>query len=190
MPTPVDKGKKGVAEESPVKESGSGKKKKRNKGSLFRKSSRKKILGASPSSAERWVGLGYMEAAVLLDWLKQKVKGYGIKVTDLTSSLSDGMALCALIHHYQPDLMYVCVCIFVFVMGWPCVPSYTTTSQTSCTYVCACLYVHVFLMGWPCVPSYTTTSQTSCTYVYAYMFVCGCRGEIRKLWVNWGYGGC
>ena len=57
--TPVDKGKEGVAEGSPVKESGSGKKK-RNKGSLFRMSSRKKILGASPSSAERWVGLGYM----------------------------------------------------------------------------------------------------------------------------------
>ena len=54
---PVDKGKEGVAEGSPVKESGSGKKKKRNKGSLFRRSSRKKILGASPSSAERWVGL-------------------------------------------------------------------------------------------------------------------------------------
>ena len=57
---PVDKGKEGVAEESLVKESGSGKKKKRNKGCLFRRSSRKKILGASPSSAERWVGLGYM----------------------------------------------------------------------------------------------------------------------------------
>ena len=83
---PVDKGKEGVAEESPVKESGSGKKK-RNKGSLFRRSSRKKILGASPSSAERRVGLGYMEAAVLLDWLKQQVKGYGIKVTDLHDQL-------------------------------------------------------------------------------------------------------
>ena len=112
---PVDKGKEGVAEGSQVRESGSGKKKKRNKGSLFRRSSRKKILGASPSSAERWVGFGYMEAAVLLDWLKQQVKGYGIKVTDLTSSWSDGMALCALIHHYQPDLMYVCVCMFVCV---------------------------------------------------------------------------
>ena len=57
-------------------------------------------------------------------------------------------------------------------------PSYTTTSQTSCTYVCACLYVHVFVMGWPCVPSYTTTSQISCTYVcaslYVHVFVMGC----------------
>ena len=95
MSTPVDKGKEGVAEGSLVKESGSGKKK-RNKGSLFRRSSRKKILGASPSSAGRWVGLGYMEAAVLLDWSKQQVKGYGIKVTNLTSS---------------------------WMMGWPCVPS-------------------------------------------------------------------
>ena len=31
----------------------------------------------------------------------------------MTSSLSDGMALCALIHHYQLDLMYICVCMFV-----------------------------------------------------------------------------
>ena len=78
MSTTVEKGKEDVAEGSLVKESGSGKKK-RNEGSLFRRSSRKKILGASPSSAERWVGLGYMETAVLLDWLKQQVKGYGIK---------------------------------------------------------------------------------------------------------------
>ena len=62
---PVDKGKEGVAEGSLVKESGSGKKKKRNKGSLFRRSSRKKILGASPSSAERWVGLGYVVGVLL-----------------------------------------------------------------------------------------------------------------------------
>ena len=40
-------------------------------------------------------------------WLKKQVKPYGISVIDLSSSWSNGMALCALIHHYRPDLMYV-----------------------------------------------------------------------------------
>ena len=152
MSVPVDIGKEGVAEESPVKESGSGKKKKRNN----RRSSRKKILGASPSSAERWVGLGYMEAAVLLDWLKQKVKGYGIKVTDLTS----GMALCALIHHYQPDLMYVCVCMFVCacVCDGMALCALIYHYQTDLMYVCVCMFVCACVCG--------------CMYVC--VFVCAC----------------
>lgn len=54
MSTPVDK--EGVAAGSPEKGSGSVRKKKRKGSLLFRRSSRKKILGASPSSAERWVG--------------------------------------------------------------------------------------------------------------------------------------
>ena len=40
-------------------------------------------------------------------WLKKQVVPYGIKVVDLSSSWSNGMALCALIHRYRPDLMYV-----------------------------------------------------------------------------------
>ena len=40
-------------------------------------------------------------------WLKKQVEPYGIKVIDLSSSWSNGMALCALIHHYRPDLMCV-----------------------------------------------------------------------------------
>ena len=44
---------------------------------------------------------------VLQDWLQKQVVDYGIKVTNLTTSWSDGMALCAVIHHYHPELMWV-----------------------------------------------------------------------------------
>ena len=39
-------------------------------------------------------------------WLKKQVKPYGIEVANLSSSWSSGLALCALIHRYRPDLMY------------------------------------------------------------------------------------
>ena len=48
--TPVDREKRGVS--TPERESTSTKKRKK---SLFRRSSKKKLLGVSPSSAERWV---------------------------------------------------------------------------------------------------------------------------------------
>lgn len=41
----------------------------------------------------------------LMKWLHQQVQPYGIEVTNLSSSWSSGMALCALIHRYRPDLM-------------------------------------------------------------------------------------
>lgn len=44
----------------------------------------------------------------LLDWCKDITKNYsGVKVTNLTTSWRNGMAFCAIIHHFQPDLMYV-----------------------------------------------------------------------------------
>ena len=42
---------------------------------------------------------------VLLHWLQEQIKDYGIKVADLHTSWSNGMALCALIHRYHPELM-------------------------------------------------------------------------------------
>lgn len=42
----------------------------------------------------------------LLEWCKDITKTYsGIKVTNLTTSWRNGMAFCAIIHHFQPDLM-------------------------------------------------------------------------------------
>ena len=42
---------------------------------------------------------------VLQDWLHKQVVAHGVKVTNLTTSWSNGMALCALIYHYHPELM-------------------------------------------------------------------------------------
>lgn len=42
----------------------------------------------------------------LLEWCKDITKSYsGIKVTNLTTSWRNGMAFCAIIHNFQPDLM-------------------------------------------------------------------------------------
>lgn len=42
----------------------------------------------------------------LLEWCKEVTKDYpGVKVTNLTTSWRNGMAFCAIIHHFRPDLM-------------------------------------------------------------------------------------
>lgn len=42
----------------------------------------------------------------LLDWCKDVTKSYsGIEVIDLTTSWRNGMAFCAIIHHFEPELM-------------------------------------------------------------------------------------
>ncbi|KAJ8964295.1 hypothetical protein NQ317_016584 [Molorchus minor] len=42
----------------------------------------------------------------LLEWCKEMTKSYpGVKVTNLTTSWRNGMAFCALIHHFEPDLI-------------------------------------------------------------------------------------
>ncbi|XP_075230340.1 molecule interacting with CasL isoform X2 [Lycorma delicatula] len=42
----------------------------------------------------------------LLHWLKKQVALYdGIKIEDMTNSFKDGLALCAIIHRYRPDLL-------------------------------------------------------------------------------------
>ncbi|KAK3587792.1 hypothetical protein CHS0354_042757 [Potamilus streckersoni] len=42
----------------------------------------------------------------LLEWSKEVTRGYkGVKVTNLTTSWRNGMAFCAVIHHFRPDLI-------------------------------------------------------------------------------------
>lgn len=42
----------------------------------------------------------------LLEWCKDITKGYpGVKVTNLTTSWRNGLAFCAIIHHFRPDLL-------------------------------------------------------------------------------------
>ncbi|CAK9797729.1 EH domain-binding protein 1 [Anthophora plagiata] len=42
----------------------------------------------------------------LLEWCKEITKDYpGVKVTNLTTSWRNGMAFCAIIHHFRPDLV-------------------------------------------------------------------------------------
>ncbi|XP_052766883.1 EH domain-binding protein 1-like isoform X2 [Mya arenaria] len=55
--------------------------------------------GESPSKAPS-------SSLDLLTWCKEVTRGYrGVKVTNLTTSWRNGMAFCALIHHFKPDLV-------------------------------------------------------------------------------------
>lgn len=53
---------------------------------------------ASPESIAR--------SSKLLNWCQRQTEGYrNVNVTDLTMSWKSGLALCALIDRYRPDLM-------------------------------------------------------------------------------------
>jgi hypothetical protein len=42
----------------------------------------------------------------LLSWCQACTKDHdGVKVTNMTSSWRDGLAFCAVIHHFRPDLI-------------------------------------------------------------------------------------
>lgn len=46
----------------------------------------------------------------LLQWCKDITANYpGVKVTNLTTSWRNGLAFCAIIHHFRPHLMFVLI---------------------------------------------------------------------------------
>ena len=59
------------------------------------------------------------------------------------------MGLCVLIHHYQPDLMYICVCMFVCVCVCDGVALCALIHhyQLDLMYVCVCMFVFVCIVG-------------------------------------------
>ncbi|XP_077143365.1 F-actin-monooxygenase MICAL2 isoform X3 [Ranitomeya variabilis] len=62
------------------------------------------------SSIRRSVGITRHESDVrpnkLLTWCQKQTEGYrNVHVTNLTSSWKSGLALCAIIHHFRPDLL-------------------------------------------------------------------------------------
>lgn len=57
-------------------------------------SGRSSVVARSPSSAKE----------VILTWIQERTKNYSnISVTNFSSSWSDGLAFCALIHYYYPE---------------------------------------------------------------------------------------
>ncbi|KAM4018504.1 F-actin-monooxygenase MICAL2 isoform 2-T4 [Anomaloglossus baeobatrachus] len=62
------------------------------------------------SSIRRSVGITRHESDIrpnkLLTWCQKQTEGYrNVQVTNLTSSWRSGLALCAIIHHFRPDLI-------------------------------------------------------------------------------------
>ncbi|NWX21810.1 MICA2 monooxygenase, partial [Aegotheles bennettii] len=62
------------------------------------------------SSIRRSVNLSRHESDIrpnkLLTWCQKQTEGYrSVNVTDLTTSWKSGLALCAIIHHFRPDLI-------------------------------------------------------------------------------------
>ncbi|XP_035183368.1 F-actin-monooxygenase MICAL2 isoform X2 [Oxyura jamaicensis] len=62
------------------------------------------------SSIRRSVNLSRRESDIrpnkLLTWCQKQTEGYrNVNVTDLTTSWKSGLALCAIIHHFRPDLI-------------------------------------------------------------------------------------
>ena len=47
----------------------------------------------------------HVNPGTLLTWLQKQVENYELTISDMTSSFQNGLALCAIIHRYRPDLI-------------------------------------------------------------------------------------
>ncbi|KAK4877333.1 hypothetical protein RN001_009839 [Aquatica leii] len=48
----------------------------------------------------------HLDSNTLISWIKEQIKDYDdLVVQDLTTSFRDGRVLCAILHHYRPDLL-------------------------------------------------------------------------------------
>lgn len=47
-----------------------------------------------------------MDPNTLIKWIKEQIRDYeDLVVEDITTSFKDGRVLCAVLHHYRPDLL-------------------------------------------------------------------------------------
>ena len=47
----------------------------------------------------------HVNPGTLLSWLQKQVENYDLVITDMTTSFQNGLAICAIIHRYRPDLI-------------------------------------------------------------------------------------
>ena len=47
----------------------------------------------------------HVNPGTLLTWLKKQVENHELEINDMTTSFQNGMAICAIIHRYRPDLI-------------------------------------------------------------------------------------
>lgn len=48
----------------------------------------------------------HLDPNTLINWIKEQIKEHeDLIVEDVTTSFKDGRVLCAILHHYRPDLL-------------------------------------------------------------------------------------
>jgi len=80
----------------------------------------------------------------LLDWCKEVTDGYrGVKVTNLTTSWRNGLAFCAIIHHFHPQLMYALIAAYICVVLVLRFIAAVVVADSLC-FFCSCLKTELF----------------------------------------------